>query len=149
MGLYEKDFVAWSFDQAQALQNKDYARLDLKNLKEEIETLGRSERRAICSYLEKLMMHLLKMEIQPDYENTKSWERTIRNCRKQIKNILMENPCLKPEFIDFVNGEWESAKEMAAYDTFIPLRNIRKECYSKEEIMGVESWEEFLKELKR
>jgi len=149
MGLYETDFMSWCWQQAAALQNKEYENLDLKNLREEIETLGRSEKKALRSYLQKLLMHMLKKEIQNDYENIKGWERTIKNCRKQIIEILKENPSLKNQFISCALEEWEDARDDASFETFIPIKSIRKNCYTNEEIMDVEDWDVFLKDLKK
>jgi Domain of unknown function DUF29 len=54
MGDYDTDFYRWTQTQAAALRAKDFATLDLENLAEEIESLGRSDRRAIVSHLERL-----------------------------------------------------------------------------------------------
>ena len=44
-GLYEADYHAWTHDQAAKLRRGDFAHLDVNNLIEEIESLGRSEER--------------------------------------------------------------------------------------------------------
>jgi len=62
---YDTDFFAWTQHQAAALRAKDFAALDLEHLAEEIESLGRSDRRAIASQLERLLLHLLKWAYQP------------------------------------------------------------------------------------
>jgi hypothetical protein len=60
MSDYGADFYQWTQMQAAALRAKDFAALDLDNLAEEIGSLGRSDRRAIVSHLECLLLHLLK-----------------------------------------------------------------------------------------
>jgi Domain of unknown function DUF29 len=60
----EADFYQWTQAQAAALRAKDWGALDLENLAEEIESLGRSERRAIAHQLERVLIHLLKWVYQ-------------------------------------------------------------------------------------
>jgi uncharacterized damage-inducible protein DinB len=57
--IYETDYALWLEETAQHLRNGDLDRLDIKNLLEEIEAMGRSDRRAIRRNLEQLLMHLL------------------------------------------------------------------------------------------
>ena len=89
--LYERDIVAWSEQQASYLRRQEWTKLDLENLVEEIEALGRSEQRALGSYLQVLMMHLLKCQYQPE-KRTKSWDITISNCRDKIQDALEDMP---------------------------------------------------------
>jgi Domain of unknown function DUF29 len=42
--LYEQDFYAWTQQQSHLLQHQQWHQLDLPNLIEEIESLGRKER---------------------------------------------------------------------------------------------------------
>ena len=65
MSTYETDFYAWTHDQATRLRTHDFARLDIDNLIEEIETMGPSERRQLTNRLEVLLIHLLKWTFQP------------------------------------------------------------------------------------
>ena len=66
---YEKDFFAWTEKQVQLLKNKDFEKLDIENLVEEIETLGRSEKRVIKSHLINLLMHMLKINYQTTHQS--------------------------------------------------------------------------------
>lgn len=68
---YEKDFFKWTKTQANHLKKKEFSKLDIENLIEEIKSLGRSEKRAIKSYLANLLLDLLKIECQPG-KHTKS-----------------------------------------------------------------------------
>ncbi len=63
--LYDKDFYAWTQEQASLLQSRQWSQLDLPNLIEEIESLGRQERRELINRLSVLMAHLLKWQYQP------------------------------------------------------------------------------------
>ena len=74
--LYETDYALWLEETAQHLRNGELDRLDIKNLLEEIEAMGRSDRRAIRRNLEQLLMHLLKWHYQPQ-KLTNSWKYSI------------------------------------------------------------------------
>ena len=62
---YDTDFYAWTQEQAAQLRAKVWEDLDLENLPEEIEALGKSDRRAVQSHLVVLIQHLLKWAYQP------------------------------------------------------------------------------------
>lgn len=78
--LYEKDFYQWSLHQAKLLKRGEWTKLDLENLVEEIESLGKSERSALKNQMIRLLMHLLKIKYQPN-KHTKSWDKSIGNAR--------------------------------------------------------------------
>lgn len=91
---YEEDFYEWLQGQSSLLRKKDFAHIDLANLIEEIETLGR-ERAALVSHLENLLMHLLKINYQPA-KHTRSWDLSVKNARKAVDKILKNNPSFQP-----------------------------------------------------
>lgn len=64
--LCDQDFLQWTQQQAEYLRQGYWAGLDVENLVEELETLGRSEQRELGSYLQVLLMHLLKCQYQPE-----------------------------------------------------------------------------------
>lgn len=70
--LYDQDFLQWTQQQAECLRKGRWAKLDVENLVEELEALGRSEQKELGSYLQVLLMHLLKYQHQPE-QRTKSW----------------------------------------------------------------------------
>lgn len=92
--LYERDFYAWTQAQARMLARRDDAALDVVNLLEEVESLGRSQRNAILARLEVLIAHLLKFRLQPERASP-SWRRTLREQRRQIERLIARNPSLR------------------------------------------------------
>ncbi len=92
--LYETDYYAWIQQQADALRDGRLNDLDVVNLLDEVEDLGKSERRSVESRQEVLHMHLLKWLIQPERRGA-SWEATIREQRRKLTGLLRENPSLK------------------------------------------------------
>jgi hypothetical protein len=85
-------------------------------LKELIEALGRSEKRALKSHLTRLMAHVIKWETQPE-KRSRSWIATIYNAREEIKDIQEETPSLTNDIIEEVWGKcFQAAKREAEAD---------------------------------
>ncbi|TNG95745.1 DUF29 domain-containing protein [Pasteurellaceae bacterium USgator11] len=91
---YNEDFYGWVNDQARLLKDGAFNQLDLENLIEEIECMGRSELSALRSRLKVLIMHLLKWKYQPTYQG-RSWQLTIAEQRNEIEGLLDDSPSLK------------------------------------------------------
>lgn len=133
--LYESDFFLWSQTQANLLREGKMDNLDYENLIEEIESLGRSERRTLRSYLENLLMHLLKTKFQPERDG-RSWQLTIKNAKRNFIVTLKENPSLKSQLSDIISVAYESAKNRAAIETGLDDRLFPVECpWTKEELI--------------
>jgi Domain of unknown function DUF29 len=93
--LYDQNFFAWRRQQADLLRAGDLARADIEHIAEEIESLGRTERRELISRLTVLMLHLLNWRHQPEKRGA-SWEASIRVQRNRLADHLEDNPSLKP-----------------------------------------------------
>lgn len=124
---YEQDFYKWTIDQSKFLKKKEFSKLDIDNLIEEIESLGRSERRALESYFKVLLIHLLKIKYQPDYR-TRSWDNSIKVSRYQINKLLKQNPKLKRELNVIIKDAYYLARLEAAIETSIDESIFPKEC---------------------
>jgi hypothetical protein len=92
MSTYESDFYAWTQKTAELLKQCQFTELDLDALVEEIEDMGKSERRALESRLSVLLGHLLKWQYQPDGRSY-SWQGTID---VQREAIAVENTNISP-----------------------------------------------------
>jgi hypothetical protein len=90
---YEHDVVAWAAEQASLIRAGKLDQLDLRHIADEIDDLGRSERRELASRFAVLLAHLLKWQYQPDHRG-RSWERTIRVQRNDVAEIIEEAPSL-------------------------------------------------------
>lgn len=124
---YDKDFFKWTKNQASLLKKQEFSKMDIENLIEEIESLGRSEKRTLQSYLEVLLMHMLKTTYQPEY-HTKSWDLSIRNSRVKARQVLDENPSLKPKLGEIIKKAYELARLGAAQETGLDETLFPKEC---------------------
>jgi uncharacterized Zn finger protein len=92
--LYEQDFYAWAMKNAELLRQGRISEVDAMHLAEELEDMGKSNRRALLSRLQVLITHLLKYQRQP-HLRSRSWEMTIRNQRDVIHDLLQESPSLR------------------------------------------------------
>ncbi|MGK7896928.1 MAG: DUF29 domain-containing protein [Xenococcus sp. (in: cyanobacteria)] len=93
--LYEQDYYLWLDKTVEDLSQQNYQTIDWKNLLEEVKCLGKSEQRALRSYLTRLLEHLLKRCYVNLPECYRGWEREIRNFRNEIEEILIDSPSLK------------------------------------------------------
>ena len=96
-----KDFYAWTIQQAYLLRNQRLQEIDCQDLADEIEEMGRSEKRQLESRLEILIIHLLKWQFQPNFRS-RSWQLTIKEQRLRTERLLEENPSLKTTLDDII-----------------------------------------------
>ena len=118
--LYDRDYALWLDSQVRALKSKNYQAIDLENLIEEIEDMGRSDKRALDSNMIVVLLHLLKYKYQPE-KRTNSWKYSIREHRRRIKRILKDSPSLKRYCQSELAENYQDAREGAADETGLPL----------------------------
>jgi len=135
MNLYDQDFYQWTHEQAELMKAGALSRLDIPNLIEEIESMGRSEKRELRSRLTVLLMHLLKWDYQPD-RRSGSWKSTINTQRMDIDFVLKDNPSLKHNLEMVINETYQIARERAADETGLPESVFPLSCpYTVDHIM--------------
>lgn len=135
--LYERDFLLWTKQQVECLRKGHWAELDIEHLAEELEALGRSEQRELGSYLQVLLMHLLKCQYQPE-RRTKSWVDTLSNCRDKIEDCLEDTPSLQRFLQDpeWIQKYYRRAYRDAAKETQMAVETFPQECpYTIEQIL--------------
>ena len=137
---YDTDFYLWTQQQAALLRQGQTMELDMANLAEEIEDMGKNNRLALESSLSNVIMHLLKWRYQPERRGT-SWKLSIRNGRRQIEKRLKNSPSLKPQLPVIVQEEYPPARENAADETGLPLSTFPDQCpFTVEQLLDVEYW---------
>jgi len=124
---YEVDFYAWCFRQADLLRVGRLAHLDLPNLIEELESMGRSDHDALLSNWTIVLMHLLKWRHQPQLRS-RSWQLTLREHRRRIHRQEKRNPSLKSAAKQLVAEAYADARGDAALETDLPLATFPTEC---------------------
>lgn len=121
--LYEQDFYAWTEEQVKLLKNQQWGLLDTDNLIEELESLGKQQRRELENRLAILIGHLLKWEYQP-HLRCNSWRSTIREQRRKIQRHLAENPSLKSYLHQAFTIAYEDGRDLAIQETNLPDRTF-------------------------
>ncbi|HEX3994029.1 MAG TPA: DUF29 domain-containing protein, partial [Acetobacteraceae bacterium] len=114
--LYDTDFYAWTAEQAALLRAGRLSEADVENIAEEIESMGRSERRELVSRLSVLLLHLLKWRYQPGFRGN-SWRLSIEEQRLQLLDHLNENPSLKSQLDNLMRSAYRSGRLQAEKET--------------------------------
>lgn len=133
--LYKTDYLKWIQTTVEKLRVQDYSSIDWENLIEEIEDMGRSERRSLESNLIVVLTHLLKWQYQPEFRSG-SWKGSIVEHRRRIREALKDSPSLKPYLEEvFAQCYWD-AVELASAETELPVETFPQECpYTAAEVL--------------
>jgi len=118
--LYEQDYLLWLEETAKLLRNGDLMQIDRVNLAEEIEDMGRSEKRTLESNLEILLMHLLKYKYQPELRSN-NWRSSILEHRNRLQKAFKESPSLSNHFTQVFSGSYQYARRKAAVETGLAI----------------------------
>ena len=139
---YDTDFYAWANEQAALLRAGKLTQADIAHIAEEIESMGRTEKRELINRLGVLLMHLLKWKYQPNLRG-RSWRLTIKEQRRQVNNHLDDNPSLKSLREVAMVVAYGDARIMAAKETPIDEDEFPAACpWSFEQAMDAEFWPE-------
>lgn len=123
---YDTDFYSWTQQQAGLLKAGRFSDADLENIIEEIESMGRSEKRELESRLAVLLQHLLKWQYQSERRG-KSWTFTINEQRRKLSKLLAKNPGMVSELSEVLVEAYDDAVFKASYETGINLAVFPKE----------------------
>ncbi len=113
---YHADYYAWTIEQSRLLRAGEMSGIDAENIAEELESMGRSDRRELKSRLAVLAMHLLKWRHQPG-ARSRSWSATIDEQRLQIEGLLVDSPSLRPIAAAMLAEAYEIARARAIAET--------------------------------
>jgi hypothetical protein len=138
--LYEKDFYEWALKNAELLRQGRLSEIDVENIAEELESMGKSERRELISRLVVLFMHLLKWEHQPKLRS-RSWSGTIVEQRTQIELLLKDSPSLRREIDPKIEDAYRIAVKRMEKETGISKKDLPDICpYSLDQAMDDDFW---------
>jgi len=124
---YDTDFYGWTQEQAGLLKAGRLAELDIDNLLEEVETMGRSEKRELDSRLTVLLLHLLKWQFQP-IRRGRSWQLTIEGQRINFSETLDENPSLKAQLDTILKKAYAKSLIKASQETGLDKQTFPSSC---------------------
>lgn len=124
---YEKDFYAWTIHNAELIRQGKFSEMDIEHVAEEIESMGRSDKRALMSRLSILIVHLLKWKYQP-VRRGNSWRLTIKEQRIKLMRLLDESPSLRHELELKIHEAYEDALVTAAKQTGLSETSFPTVC---------------------
>jgi hypothetical protein len=137
---YEADFYRWATETARALREGRFADVDLEHVAEEIEDLGKSERRELVNGLAVLLAHLLKLARQPGHRGN-SWRAAVRDQRMELADLLGESPRLRRELAASLGRVYPRAIQKAVRDTGLPESTFPPDCpFTVAQALDPEFW---------
>ena len=116
MDDYDTDVLAWSERQAELLRRRAANEIDWDNIAEEIEAVGRSQKREVRNRLARLCQHLLKWAFQPELRS-RSWRATITTQRHELHAVLMDSPSLVPFVAEALPHAYLTGRAWAEQET--------------------------------
>lgn len=135
--LYDTDFFLWCKEQSALVLKSESKEMDKENIAEELESMGKSDKRSIKSYIRIILIHMIKLKIQPNYEGTRGWDISINNARSSMGNILKDSPSLRRMVPEYIEEEWPKAVSIAAEETHMSIRAIPVDRpFTIEEVLG-------------
>ena len=140
LDLYDKDFFAWSGQQAALLRAGQFNAADIEHIAEEIESMGNTEKRELVSRLKVLLLHLLKWQFQSPGRGS-SWETSIKIRRLELVDHLSDNPSLKSKLSEAISSAYRIAVVAASGETGMPETTFSENCpYSFQQMMSRSFW---------
>ncbi len=121
--LYNQDYCLWLENTVKLLLDKRFSEINVSYLIEELEDMGRSEKRAVSSNLRILLMHLIKYKYQPQ-KRSNSWLFTIVEHRKRLKVLFKNSPSLKNYYHEVFSETYQDAKDLASAETGLSLNSF-------------------------
>jgi hypothetical protein len=142
--LYDTDFYAWCEEQAALLHDHKWLDVDRDHLIEELALMAGNERRALGSYLQGLLLHLLKWQYQPQRRQTgHSWADSILHNREHMQDLLEDSPSLRRHLAPLLLRHYPRARREAASETDMPLATFPEACpWTLEQILHPDFWPE-------
>lgn len=140
--LYDTDFNLWIEQTVNQLKNGDLQDLDRENLIDEIESMGRRDKREIKSRLMILLIQLLKRQYQPE-EQTENWISVVNTQRGEIELILEDSPSLHPYLKENLPECYQTAVRDASKETSLPKNTFPLDCpFSPEQVLDADYFPE-------
>lgn len=137
--LYDTDYLKWIETTVEKLRFRDYSNINWEKLIEEIEDMGRSERRSWESNLVVVLMHLL-WQFQPD-QRSGSWKGSIAEHRRRIRKSLQDSPSLQPDLERVFSECYSDAIEQASAETGLAIETFPQLCiYTLAEVLDANFW---------
>ena len=142
--MYDQDLVLWSEEQARALRAAAdagwNAPIDWENVAEEIESLGKSDRRALASHIAIIIEHLLKLQTSSALEPGRGWKDAILRARDEIEQLLADSPSLQCEVGGIIVKRLPKvrARVLASFQNYGEQPRVYPDqiTYSEDQVLG-------------
>ncbi len=140
--LHDRDFYAWTLQQASLLREGRLSEADIGHIAEELESMGASERRELTNRLAVLMAHLLKWQFQPELRGN-SWRNTIDVQRFDVKELLEANPTLVAKLKERMEKAYSKSLLLAVRETGLSKQLFPPICpFNAEQLLSENYWPE-------
>jgi len=140
--LYEQDFYSWIQQHIVLLKEARFNELDINHLVEELEDMGKNNKRELESRFIILIAHLLKWQYQVEMRSN-SWRCSIIEQRVSINYLLKKVPSLKNAISESIVEAYPDAVEIAVAETKLLISTFPTECnYAKESLLNSEFYPE-------
>ncbi|MEB3308702.1 MAG: DUF29 domain-containing protein [Snowella sp.] len=140
--LYDQDFLLWTQATIAQLQNGNFKQLDIVNVIEEIDSLGKAQKNAFKGQIRALVEHILKrcyVKMPLEYHG---WERTIRNIRPEIEDLLETSPSLQNDFPEVLDRVYQQClKKLRPEYTNTQFPDRWPFSQSLADLLNIDFWE--------
>ena len=146
MNDYDQDLSRWAEAQSLLLRRRargelvNEAEIDWANVAEEIDSVGKSERRALASHVRSILEHLMRLDASPAIDPRLGWRQAIERARQDLADVLEDSPSLRGELDEVVAEQTERAQRivgvvLTGYGE-IPRKPLNELGYSTNEVLG-------------
>jgi uncharacterized protein DUF29 len=133
---YDRDYAGWAEDTAKAIAEGRFDEIDRTALADEVESLGKRDRREVASRMAVIVVHLLKLKYQPELA-TQSWRETIDLQRDELASVLADSPSLRAQLDTQLAAIYKRAGRKAAAETGLDIDTFPETCeFTVAEILG-------------
>jgi len=134
------DYYAWTLQTAERLRNGQVSEVDLNDVAQELEDMGKAQRHALASHLKVLIVHLLRWRYQPSFCGV-SWRLSITNARDEIAELLEDSPSLRSKIGELVARRYPAARSRAALETGLSDETFPQTCpFAEEQMLDAAYW---------
>jgi len=139
--LYDQDFALWIETTVKQLKTGELQKIDVENLIEELESLGKKDKRELKSRLITLFEHALKRKYLPLSECYRGWEVTIKRTQSKLKDIIKDSPSLSNHLLEIYDDCYNEALENMRIEYDAKFPDVCPFTKDVEDLLTIKLWE--------
>lgn len=124
---YDRDYYQWILKNVQLLKEGHLNSIDAANIAEELESMGKHDKRQLLNRMIVLLTHLLKWHYQPEARSS-GWKGTIMEQRRRMEQLLNDSHSLKPLLANQLSVAWKEGRNSASVETGQPITTYPEQC---------------------